>query len=202
MTQYVIIDAATRRVLSGTGFRDQMGPPAPAPDAEPGTVLMAWQERLDFSAGTGTLVWPDGDSAPSWRDERVLSDELARALAKPYADIDAIVRAAVGERAKEYERREAAARAYVAAGYTGDVPDRVAVWAQYNPTMQQQTPKWAADNIIGRADALLAAQDAMGDQRFVSQYAMRAASTLAELDAAVAGWNGFITALRAQLGLP
>ena len=208
MTQYLRVDTTTHQVTQTRGDPDPadfVGQLTAPPEPEDGVEFKLWQTEKFRLRGGPTSVsipyWLPADADPTWRDDRVLADELARALAKPYADIDAVVKAAVGERTKEYERREAAARAYVASGYVDPVPDRVAVWAQYNPTMQTQTARWSADNILARADALVAKQDAMGDQRFISQYAMRAATTLAELDAAVAAWGTFIAQIRAQLGL-
>ncbi len=55
--------------------------------------------------------------------------------------------------------------------------------------------------IIGRADAFQQAELAMRNTRFDSQANMRESTTFEQLAIAVAGWNGFITALRAQLGL-
>lgn len=194
MTQYVIFNADT---LCVHGFVD----------ADELPVMDGWQLAEVAEAvphypeapfAGAVLTWT---GALTWRDDRLLPAAISIAIAKTYADIDAVVREAVGERTKEYERREAAARSFVASGYADPVPERVAVWAQYNPTMQQQGARWAADNIISRADALIARQDAMGDQRFRSQYAMRAATTNAELDAAVVAWNSFIAQTRAQLGL-
>lgn len=134
-------------------------------------------------------------------DMRVLADILAPALAKPYADIDAVVRDAVGNRTEEYKDAEADARAYKAAGYIGTIPPSVNCYAQHNLTGSAQTGQWAADDIIARADAFSAAKLSMRESRFASQFAMRAATTNAELDAAVAAWNSFIAQIRAQLGL-
>ncbi len=166
----------------GEGFMEVTGwPPSPRPDPHSSLFI---QDGVCF-----------------WKDPRTLEDVLALALEKPYADIDAIVRDAVGGRTKEYEKAEAEARAFAASGYAEPAPRSVAKFAAKNPTMQPQSNTWAAQQVIGRANALAAAQDDMRDQRFESQWNMRAATTLAELDVAVATWNTFIAQLRAQLGL-
>jgi hypothetical protein len=77
MTQFVIIDEATRRVLGGRGRRDPVdmtGPPDEMPDAEPGTVLVAWQGVLNFSGGLGVMEWLEGATEPSWRDDRTIEE--------------------------------------------------------------------------------------------------------------------------------
>lgn len=123
------------------------------------------------------------------------------AIAQTYADVDAIIAAAVGNRVEEYRDAESAARAYVAAGYSGDVDRSVSTYAQYNPTGQVQTNQWAADQIIARADVFRSAQLDMRDQRFISQAGMRTATTQTELQAAIDTWGKFITDTRANLEL-
>lgn len=123
------------------------------------------------------------------------------AIAKTYLDVDKVTFDAVGNRVEEYKVAESAARAFRDVGYVGEVDISVSAYAQHNPTGEQQTNQWAADQIIERADAFRAAQDALRVQRFASQAAMRAATTAEELAAAVAAWNEFIVQIRADLGL-
>lgn len=131
-----------------------------------------------------------------------LSDIKALAIQQTYLDVDAVYEAAIGRRATEYAEAETAARAYVEAGYpAGAASPYVADYALHNPTGEKQTDRWAADNILARADAFRAAQLAMRSTRFERQKEMRDAATKADLDAVVAHWNGFIAALRAQLEL-
>lgn len=130
-----------------------------------------------------------------------LPPQIEAAIAKTYRDVDSIYTAAVGNRTDEYREAEDAARAYVAAGYTGSVSAYVSDFALSNPTGVAQTDAWSADQIIARADAFHAAKLSMRSRRFSSQADMRAANTMEELNAAVADWSGFIVNLRAQLGL-
>jgi len=61
----------------------------------------------------------------------------------------------------EYVEREAAARAYVAAGYTGDPT----IWVHSFATSTGRTDSQAADLIIAQANALRAALVSLGAQR-------------------------------------
>jgi hypothetical protein len=123
------------------------------------------------------------------------------ALAKTYTDVDAVVRDAIGNRAEEYKDAAAAARAYAAAGYEGEVDEGISSYALFNPTGEAQANQWAAEQIIARADAMDTAKRSMRSKRFEHQAAMRAASTPEELDAAVAAWDAFIVETRASLGI-
>lgn len=125
-----------------------------------------------------------------------VADLVTRTIAKTYADVDALYATAVGNRAEEYRQAEAAALAYQAAGYSGAVSEYVSSWAASNPPM---TNAQSADVIIARAAALRSAMAAVRTQRFVSQAAMRAATTRAELDTAVAAWDAFVAATRTAL---
>jgi len=124
-------------------------------------------------------------------------DARTSAINKTYADVDAIYAAAIGGRAPEYEQAEQAALAFQAAGYTGTASPYVADYAATAGITDQQS----ADLIIARANGLRAAVLAMRSTRFTAQSTMRAATTQAELDAAVAAWRVFIAQVRTSLGL-
>jgi hypothetical protein len=62
---------------------------------------------------------------------------------------------------QEYLQRETAARAYKAAGYTGDV----SIWISGFSTASGKTPQEAADLIIAQADGLYAALSTLGALR-------------------------------------
>lgn len=126
-----------------------------------------------------------------------IEQQIASALANTYADVDAIYAAAIGGRAPEYEQAEQAAIAFQSAGYTGTASPYVADFAATAGITDRQS----ADLIIARANGLRAAVLAMRSTRFTAQSAMRAATTQAELDAAVAAWAAFIAQVRASLGL-
>jgi hypothetical protein len=167
------------------------------------------------STQTATLVefqLTSGTWRPYWRISEKTAEQLAAeaaslqadieaAVRRCYPDVDAVTRDAVGERTEEYRDAEAAARAFVAAGYEGEVDGDVSSYAQHNPTGAAQTNAWAADGIIARADAFKVAKKTMRSQRFASQAAMRAAATPAQLASAIANWDAFIADTRATLGL-
>ena len=123
------------------------------------------------------------------------------AIAKAYTDVDAVIGAAIGNRAEEYKDAEAAAREYLVSGGEGDADVAVSSYAMYNPTGELQTNAWAAKQIIQRADAFRAAQKAMRAERFARQAEMRMASTKEELAVAVDSWQGFISNVFASLEL-
>lgn len=119
------------------------------------------------------------------------------AISKTYTDVDAVYAGAVGNRAPEYQQAEQAALAYQAAGYTGAASPYVADYAAAAGITNRQS----ADIIIARAAGLRAAAQSMRSQRFVSQKAMRDATTQAGLDVAIAAWAAFIAQVRTSLGL-
>lgn len=124
-----------------------------------------------------------------------LPNAKSAAIAKTYADVDAIYDIAIGNRAEEYKQAEADARAYMAAGYTGTPTTYVSGWA----TAKGLTNTQSADAIIARADALMAAKLSLRNQRFTSQASINAATTLIEIDTAIAAWDVFIAATKAAL---
>ncbi len=99
--------------------------------------------------------------------------------------------AVVGDplRATEYQMAEAEAKAYQAAGYTGEVPLSVASWAE----AKQWTAKQAAESILAEAAAWNSALYAIRDVRLKAKEAVRNAPTAeaadAITDAAIDGIN-------------
>lgn len=124
--------------------------------------------------------------------------ELKKAMQKQVdAQVDAIMRDCIGERATEYQRAENQARAYKAAGYSGTVPTTVRVWAETKSWTNQQ----AADDIIAQADAWIAAQDAIRENRLKTKEAYRVATSDAQLATAQAAWSAFVISMRNALGV-
>ncbi|CAB4163229.1 hypothetical protein UFOVP814_12 [uncultured Caudovirales phage] len=113
------------------------------------------------------------------------------------AQVDAIMRDCIGERATEYQRAETQARAYKAAGYTGTAPTTVRVWAETKAWTNRQ----AADDIIAQADAWVTAQDAIRENRLKTKEALRVAANDAQLAAAQTAWGGFVSYIRNALGV-
>lgn len=151
------------------------------------------------STSTEVLYWID--NAFEWIETAPLADRKAASIAKTFTDVDAVIWDAVGNRTREYELSEQAARAFAAAGYEGPVSRLVSAYAINNPTLQVQTNEWAAQNIIARANAFDWATEEMRDQRMAHGVRMQSAETSAELATAVTAWLAFIAGLRAQLGL-
>jgi len=186
-------------VQSTVRMEEEEGPPRPAP------LSGDWRrlpEQLAWGAVPGgRLKWVDFGVAPEWEGPP-LADLQAAAIAKTYADVDAIYDAAVGRRVSEYARAEEAARAYLAAEVEPSVvSDYITGHATNNPTGQQQTNEWAARQIIERADAFRWAELQMRNVRFARQADMRAAVSPEELATAVGGWEEFLTWLRSTLDL-
>jgi len=130
-------------------------------------------------------------------DVTPISTLSASAIAKTYADTDAIYASAVGNRSDEYKLAETDALAFKATGYAGTCPITVSSWKPSSTLTNQQK----ADTIIAQSVALRGAITAMRTQRFASQDAMSNATTQAQLNAAVATWDAFIAATRTSLGL-
>lgn len=185
--------------------RDEVdvGPPAPSAGNPFGYTYVLLGGPVDWSTkpSESSELVQQTDGTLLWVETATLASLQVDAIARTYPDVDAVYEAAIGRRATEYAEAEADARAFAAAGYTGDTTQYVTGFAQSNPTGVAQTNEWAARQIIGRADAFKQAQLAMRNTRFVRQADMRAATTYAELQTAVAGWNTFIAQLRASLGL-
>lgn len=110
------------------------------------------------------------------------------------ADTDAIYRAVQGERATEYLLAESDAKAYVAGGYTGTVPDSVASWA----AATGNTNTWAADDIVATANAWRGAQSSIRATRLMCKEQAR---TLPDLGPVAAAWRGFVATIRQALGV-
>lgn len=112
-------------------------------------------------------------------------------------EVDAIYQAALGNRGPEYTDAEAAAVAYQAAGYTGTVPPDVQSWV----TAKGWTATQAADDILAAAVQLRTAKSAIRAQRLLRKEQVRAAADGAAVGTAMAQWAGFVTAIKAQLGV-
>jgi hypothetical protein len=167
------------------------------------TTQKAVQNGFEFANGVWTAKWEISEQTAEElaATASALTAACVAAVAKTYADVDSVVRDAVGLRFEEYKDAEIDARAFAASGYAGDAPESVACHARSNPTGVAQTDQWAADQIIARADAFAAAKLSMRSNRMDRQADMRAATTASELASAGAAWDSFIATTRAQLGL-
>lgn len=130
----------------------------------------------------------------------IIADLLAKKAAlilQIDMDVDLIISAVVGKREIEYLKAEEHANAYIAANYTGTVPEFVQDWA----TAKSQTATWAADNIAATATAWRSAQASLRANRLAKKEAARTAADLAALATVETAWNAFVTAIKQQLGI-
>lgn len=155
-------------------------------DVIPGLVDASIGGEIGDSIANGVVVPKPGPSMASQRAELILKID---------GDVDAIYRAVQGDRAAEYLLAESDAMAYKAAGYTGTVPSSVASWA----TAKVQTAKWATDDILTTAAGWRQAQAAMRASRLALKEQAR---TAPDLGPVAAQWSGFVTTIRAALGVP
>ncbi len=153
-----------------------------------------------LSRRTPTLVngqWEQGwDVTPHADSAQRLVDARAQFILQVDSDVDDLYRAAIGNRGPEYADAERDAAAYIAAGYTGTVPAGVQSWA----TAKGWTATQAADDIMQAAAQLNGAKQAIRAARLLRKEQARTA-TAATLPTVTAQWNGFVAAVRAQLGL-
>ncbi|MFZ5531483.1 MAG: hypothetical protein ACOY4U_10615 [Pseudomonadota bacterium] len=112
-------------------------------------------------------------------------------------DCDDIYFDVMGFRDIEYINAEAEAKDYIAAGYTGTVPPLIAAYAAGSGMSAQQ----AADYTMALANAWRPAMQTIRQERTSAKTAAQAAANDADFDAVVAGWAGFVAAMRGQLGI-
>lgn len=140
---------------------------------------------------------PEEEAEWEAREAAQAAVALANARAARAAEIDAAV-LAVFEKpnilGRVYERREAEARAYKAAGYTGTPGEYLANFA----TPAGLTAQAAADIVIAQADGLRQGQDDLEALRMKKNLVMRAA-TVQEADQTAVTILAQIKAIAAQL---
>jgi hypothetical protein len=201
-TWYAGVDGAGFVQQFESALEEAEGPNLPLPGPFQYCRLSGPPALPPQPAPTYRLRWMGFGADPEWVEGVPLADLQAAAIAKTYPDVDAVYDAAIGRRATEYASAEAAAREYLGAEVRPEiVSGYITGHARSNPTGQQQTNEWAAQQIIERADAFRWAELQMRNVRFDRQADMRAATTPEELGAAVAEWDGFILRLRSTLGL-
>lgn len=116
------------------------------------------------------------------------------ALAQIDAQCDAARLRVVGDpvRVKEYERTQVQAEAYKAQGYPADVPTTVKSW-QDAKWREGWTAQQACDDILAAAAQWLAALDAIRDLRLKAKEDVRAASSRAAIDTALATFTATLS---------
>lgn len=123
--------------------------------------------------------------------------QVAVAVARIDADVDAIYSAAIGLRQAEYEMAERQAQTFADAGYEPPVPGMVQSWA----IAKGWTAQAAAADVLAVAAQWRGAQELIRAQRLLRKEQARAALGPAGLAATMATWAGFVAAVRAQLGI-
>jgi hypothetical protein len=112
---------------------------------------------------------------------------------KIYADV-------VGNKTTEYLDAAVEAKAFKAANYPAGVDDDyglVKAWA----TAKQWTMRQAADDIIAQEIAWKSAAKLIRQYRLKAKEDVKRATTLTEIATAMTIWNGFVSTIRAQLGV-
>jgi hypothetical protein len=125
----------------------------------------------------------------------VVPPTKAELIKKVDADVDTIYAAAIGNRATEYSEAELQASAFKDAAYSGTVPSYVASWLASN-TKGLTTATQAADDIIAQANAWRGAAASIRANRLTAKK-----NIIDEVPTAMQQWNGFVTAIRAALGI-
>lgn len=112
---------------------------------------------------------------------------------KIYADV-------IGNKTTEYLDAAIEAKAFKEAGYPTGVDDDyplVKSWAD----AKQWTMQQACDDIIAQEATWKGAAKLIRDYRLKAKEAVKRATTIEEIETAMATWNGFVTMIRTQLGV-
>lgn len=150
--------------------------------------LDTWTVQLDLPPDPGTT--PPGPTL-------TLAEQVAQAVRAIDADVDAIYWAAVGNRTQEYLAAEQQAQAFSDAGFSGAVPPSVQSWVDASG----MTAEAAAADILAQAAAWNAARETIRAQRLLAKAAATAALDVDALTAVMTGWAGFVSTMRAALGV-
>ncbi|MGE8065576.1 hypothetical protein [Pseudomonas sp. NPDC089569] len=139
-----------------TGFYDESDSPVPQ-DANPDAIIQLTDAEwlLCLSVPHGVI---DGQLVQTTQN---VSYQSGSQYAAKINDLVASVSMNWTRFEGEYVSREAAARAYKAAGYTGEC----SIWITAFANAAKQTYKASTDLIIQQADGLRAAQEALGALR-------------------------------------
>jgi hypothetical protein len=192
MSQYVAVQTSTGRIefkLGAMGKPDPEGYTGPLTGAPPPfptsqVVWMAWQGRLRMSEAptlTSEYMWTD--AGPAWVERAPLDDQVVAAIDRIDSAADAARMAVIAKQTNtpEYQRAEAQARAFKAAGYpAGDVPRNVAGWVAAK-WRDEMTAQQAADDIIATADRWYQLLDDIRDMRLAAKEDVRHAANPAEV---------------------
>ncbi len=126
-----------------------------------------------------------------------LLESKTKATYKIDSDVDSLYGILVGNRASEYTLAEAQAKSFAEADYEGTPPDSVQSWAD----AKGWPATTAADDIIATANAWRQAQGMIRAQRLNRKEQIRVAITIAQVQAVLAAWNMFLSAIKQNLGV-
>lgn len=130
--------------------------------------------------------------------ESLLPNIKKNALIEINNDDNRIYADVIGNKTTEYLKAAEDARAYKAAGYPeDDVPDYVQSWAE----AKMWTAKQACDDILLQEMLWQGAAKLIRDYRLKAKESVKRAITIAEVEAAMIIWNGFVSNIRTQLGV-
>lgn len=132
-----------------------------------------------------------------------LSDVKTAAQRRVDSDAGRITTDTIGGLAEEYATAERHALEFQTAGFLPPVPASVQSWSDAKAIRGIVfTPQQAAEDILATAAAWRGALDTIRQQRLNAKAYIDMASDAAAVDAAYSAWLGFVSAIRAQLGLP
>jgi len=168
------------------GYTGPLTGSPPLPTSE--VIWMPWQGQLRMSeAPTPTSEYMWTDAGPVWVERAPLDDLVAAAIDRIDSAADTARMAVIAKQTNtpEYQRAEAQARAFKAAGYpVGEVPRNVAGWAAAK-WRDELTAQAAADDIIATADRWYELLDDIRDMRLAAKEDVRHAADAIEVAARV-----------------
>jgi hypothetical protein len=150
-------------------------------------ALDTWTVQLDLPPDPV----PNPDPLPT------LAQQAATLAKNVDLDVDQIYRDVVGNRTQEYLAAEQQARAFADAGFTGTVPPSVQSWV----AASGMTAEAAATDILAKATAWNGARETIRAQRLLAKAGALAAADEAALATVMTGWAGFVSNMRAALGV-
>lgn len=147
--------------------------------------------------GTYRLKWLVSDKTQPELDQMFV-DAKRQALIQINNDDNKIYADVIGNKTTEYLKAAEDARAFKAAGYPeNDVPDYVQSWAE----AKLWTATQACDDIINQELLWQGAAKLIRDYRLKAKEAVKRATSIEEVEAAMSIWNGFVFTIRSQLGV-
>lgn len=168
---------------------------APAPQLAPGQIL-----DRDTVVQDSSMQWIYLWKVTAMPADAVAADlqaEIAMVLRRIDESNDGIYGRVVGNRLEEYRTAEEQAQAFKDAGYVGTVPPYVDSYA----VAANQTPTWAADDILATAAKWRDQQQTIRANRLTIKRQAQVAPDISSLQAIEATWNKFVSDTYTALGI-